>query len=170
MLDDIPASIPRSRDDLAFWVLILLYSKLRAPDPHVLGLGGDLQAAEDTFVALSWSDDQRSLLLLGRDFKGLIPAVGEHIWQRFGIDAEDEKAGLELRPSSTDRWAGWLDKSDIEIHLPLVVAAGQKLSGLNIEFTKKYETSEVGQSTDAASRMLSLADDEETGLCIVVSG
>lgn len=161
ILTQIPDSSPYDQEDVAFWLIILLYSELRTGQ-HQMGFGSDRKLAQDTLTRLGWLDNEVELLIKGRSFKDFA-----QVW----FPGEVGIAGYwdHARPSSTAAWAGWLDRTEVERLLTKLNEDEQKLLKLTGEIAEA-DPKAVDRVYGSAKDMLFSATRSNCGLCLIISG
>ena len=157
IVGEVPADKPENPEDVAFWLVLLLYHHFLNTAAYHLGLRDGWRLMGEITGALGWSDVEADLLITGRSFRSL----------RDYMDHTSENLEyLEyLHPFSTGGRAGWLSFTDV-----------QSLHGKLVGDQPRFENLQIGQ--DAASKkvyasafeMLNAAEKERCGLCLIRSG
>ena len=168
IMTQLPEEHPKGPEDLAFWFVLLLYKHLSRTEPHRLGLGAHSDLMNKISEMLGWTDEDRSQLIRGRSFQHLIQARGER--DRFDSSKDKSEYWNYFRPSSVGGRAGWLDFEDTQRLLRKLENDESKLPDLQIQahINLKYEL--VEQVYHSAREMLTAAQRERRGLCLIVSG
>jgi len=157
-----------SIDDVAFWVVILLYSNLSEGCSIRLGLGSDFYLLEKALDASGWHADKRRLLLWGHDFKDLPIRV-----HGSGPPNSDQRSFYpvweNIRPFSTSGRAGWLGASEVTNMYDDLQALEQKIQQ-TADQKASYDPENMHKVFKLAIQMLSTAQKEKAGLCLIGSG
>lgn len=164
----IPNKTVYNLDDVAFWVVILLYSNLGEEDSIRLGLGSDFYSLNKLLEASGWQADQRRLLIWGHHFKDLPTRVHE------SAPSNSDRRSFypvweKIRPFSTSGRAGWLGAGEV-IHMYDDLQALMQKTQETADQETSFDPENERRVLDVAIQMLSTARMEETGLCLIGSG
>ncbi len=161
ILTQIPETPPQHPEDVAFWLVILLYNEFKS-GLHQLGLGSALNLVQYSLTLLGWSENEVEQLVRGNSLKVFAQ-------KRLHIETVIADHWDLVRPSSTSAWAGWLDRPEIECLLHRLIEDEQKLASMS---PKNAETNGITlqDAYQSAISMLASAKRNNTELCIIISG
>jgi hypothetical protein len=157
----IPEKSPYDQEDVAFWLVILLYSELKT-GLHQLGLGSAFQLIQQTLSQLGWVSGEIELLVKGRSFKDFA-----QVWLH--REAKFSDYLNYIRPSSTSAWAGWIDHTEIDYLLDKLDEDEHKLLLLT-ESATETDSITIGRAYQSAIDMLISAKQNKADLCLIISG
>jgi hypothetical protein len=146
------------QEALAYCFTLQIYARFPDPQgPRRLGMGLEWKDSAKALQSFGWHEDDVALVTKGRNFKDLVlvSAVFQDLQPRQIHEIADLWSRID--PISTCGSIGWLNGSDV-----------RRLSNkLHDEGAKQIEQPQI---LAALLAMLASADEQETGLCIVLSG
>jgi len=175
-----PEREPAGAADAAFWITLLLYGHLVPLTDRRLGLTGYWETLDNVLIGFGWGDARRRLLIEGRNFDDLARA-----WTNARAPSY---AGEEVDPTLWDHlsWGlqsgrvGWLSDDDTRILLQDLIADEPKLSTRPASLipSETHRRIQGGGQMDAQMReayrlaieMLTVAQKEQCGLCLIIAG
>jgi hypothetical protein len=159
--------LPAARDvdrDTGFLFVFILYGQLSDVNP-ALGLGERFDLLDMSLSALAWDATSRRNLIYGRGF-----ADFARRWIYSASNSPDIENGLDawqhIHPGSTAGSLGWLSQEDVSMFLARLDECGPKLRDLRLG----EDFNVISDIYNAARRMLLIAQQQGSGLCMVVSG
>jgi hypothetical protein len=164
---------PDSAQDIARWILFLLYDHL-FPVPSELGLSGRWWLMGEILSALDWHDSDRALPVHGHSFgyfaqQWVANSVGIEHYQR-----GDLRYWEHVWPGSTASQIGWLDHTDVERLLDKLKMDQPRLAGMNLQgpgmIAGAADNEAIQAIYQAALRMLISASQAQCGVCLITSG
>lgn len=161
ILAELPEQAPGKPEDFAACCLLLLYGKVTSPTVNPsLGLHGLWRVCAGLLTRFGWPKVDSKLLVQGRHFEEL--AIKWHTNDAAPANGDAIAIWRQVRPVSTASSIGWLSVSDVQ-HLQEKLRTSRRLfAGLL--------TTEETQAYQQATVMLQEAQENRTGLCLILSG
>jgi hypothetical protein len=167
IVTQMPSGHPSAPEDIAFWLVILLYGHCRTKEPCPLGLGSQWSSFDGVLAALGWSDTDRDLLLRGNRFTHL---VGKTLNEKTGRPYEAHATAYwdHVDPFSQGGRAGWISFQEAQKLLRRAADDKHRLRGIAHTLEADYE--ELKKVHRSALEMLTASEQGRCGLCVILSG
>jgi len=108
ILLDFPSASPYSADDVAFWIVLILYADFVPHDSQQLGLGHYHNLLGKLLPLIGWEQNEVRLLIRGNGFDQLSeydPSIGGDFWN-YVRPFSTAKPQAETYPTSAGGWDG----------------------------------------------------------------
>lgn len=165
-----PTDQPQHPRDVAFWLVILLYKHLGKTEGRRLGLGNDWRLMKAVLKSLGWNDIEREMLIAGNDFRHLFPRVAPSGRISFGSSVRGLEYLTLIQPFATGGQAGWIDYDDTQRLLEKLSRERTGLSNAQVGGDLQTNGDSIESVYQAALEMLTAAEENRSGLCMIVSG
>lgn len=161
----ISPSYTQEPEDIAFWVILLLYSFCQNKKPHSLGLGNSWRLMQNILKELKWHAEDISLVIKGKKIKYLF--MGEMSANKENINKD--AAFLDyVNPFSQNGQLGWLSLQESQVFSEMLKIAERRLGSVAKKL--RMDINIIENTYQASLDMFENAQKGNCGLCLIISG
>ncbi len=152
-------------EDVAFWLVLLLYSFCQNKKPQSIGLGDNWRLMQNILKELEWHVEDINLVIKGKKIKTLF--MGETLTNKKMIN-EDTNFLDYVNPFSQSGQLGWLSLQEVQVFSETLKASEHKLGSVAKKLGMGID--KIEDTYRVAFDIFESAKEKNLGLCLIISG